>query len=266
MIAITYFWIIAVGLLILLLLVANLRRIVILEHERGLLYLNGKFKRTLQPGQHWYAPRLHIVQKVDVRARFVSIIGQELLTADHVSIKISLAANYKIEDPYLAITQIANYQEALYLHLQLHLRDLVGATAVDDLLLKRKEIGDLLLENTKDKAAEIGLALLSVGIKDIMFPGELKNIFAQVVNARKEGLAALERARGESAALRNLANTAKLLENNPALLQLRLLQAVGGGTGNTIVLKLPEDGDGEIIPTPKSPSASVAQESGNVTK
>jgi regulator of protease activity HflC (stomatin/prohibitin superfamily) len=92
------------------------------------------------------------------------------------------------------------------------------------------------MARTVDKAAELGIELSLVGIKDIMFPGDLKAIFAQVVNARKEGLATLERARGETAALRHLANAAKLLESNPALMQLRLLQALGEQPGNTVVL------------------------------
>jgi hypothetical protein len=78
-------------------------------------------------------------------------------------------------------------------------------------------------------------------VKDIMFPGDLKKIFAQVVKAQKEGQASLEKARGESAALRNLANAAKMLEGNPALMQLRVLQSVDAGTGNTMVLGMPSD-------------------------
>jgi len=80
--------------------------------------------------------------------------------------------------------------------------------------------------------------LLAADIKDVMFPGELKALFAQVVNARKEGEAALERARGETAALRNLANAAGLMEQRPALMQLRVLQTLGQSTGNTVVLGL----------------------------
>ncbi|MBN2311251.1 MAG: hypothetical protein JXR94_19895, partial [Candidatus Hydrogenedentes bacterium] len=90
--------------------------------------------------------------------------------------------------------------------------------------------------STESKIAELGLRLISVDLKDIMFPGKLKEMFAQVVSARKEGLAALERARGETAALRNLANAAKMIENNPNLMQLRLLQALGEASGNTLVL------------------------------
>ncbi len=215
---------------------AGLRQVIILEYERGLLYRSGKFQRVLNPGRYWYQRLIHTFYKIDVRVRFVSIPGQEVLSADNVSLKVSLAASYRIDDPQRAINSTTNFLEALYLVLQLQLRDLVGSEPVDELLAKRKQIGELLLESSKEKAAELGVTLLSVGLKDVMFPGELKNIYAQVVNARNEGLAALERARGETAALRNLANAAKLLENNPALMQLRILQAVGTGSGNTLVL------------------------------
>jgi regulator of protease activity HflC (stomatin/prohibitin superfamily) len=149
---------------------------------------------------------------------------------------VSVAVNFRVDDPFKALNSAFNYTESLYLILQLELRDLFGSTPIDELLAKRKQIGVTLLEKSKEKAAELGLALLSADIKDIMLPGDLKNIFAQIVNARNEGLAALERARGESASLRNLANTAKLLENNPALLQLRILQALESKSGNTIIL------------------------------
>lgn len=207
----------------------------ILEHERGLLYRRGRFRRVLQPGGYWLLRGFHAVHRIDMRARYVTIPGQEVLTADNVSIRISLVASFKIADPFRAVNETENYHEALYLMLQLRLRDLVGALNVDDLLIKRPEIGAQLHESTVAPAEEIGLTLVTVGIKDIMFPGELKQIFAQIVNARKEGLAALERARGESAALRNLANAARLLENNPALLHLRLLQALDNSSGNTVV-------------------------------
>ncbi len=230
------------GILALLVLVAALlywagvRWLIVLEYERGLLYRSGKFQRVLNPGRYWYLRIMDTIYKVDVRSRFVSIPGQEVLSADNVSLKVSLAANFRVDDPQHAVNSTANYLEAVYLILQLQLRDLIGATPMDELLAKRKELGALLLEASKEKVSELGITLLSVNLKDIMFPGELKNIYAQVVSARNEGLAALERARGESAALRNLANAAKLLENNPALLQLRILQAVETSSGNTIML------------------------------
>jgi hypothetical protein len=82
-----------------------------------------------------------------------------------------------------------------------------------------------LTELTSVKATEYGLKLISADIKDIVFPGEMKKAFVQVVKAQKEGQAALERARGETAALRWLANASRMMDDNPNLLQLRALQA-----------------------------------------
>jgi len=178
------------------------------------------------------------VIKVDMRARYMTIVGQEVLSADNISLKLSMAINFKVDDPYRNVNASSNPQEALYLAVQIHLRDLIGAVDVDDLLAKRKEIGAQLAQASQAAASELGYTVVDVNIKDIMFPGELKNIYAQVVNARKEGLAALERARGETAALRNLANAGKMLENNPGLLQLRLIQALHSGAGNTVVVNL----------------------------
>ena len=214
----------------------SLMWVVVFENERGVVYKQGKFHRILQPGGHWVYTFLEKVQKIDIRSRFITIPGQDVLSSDNIGVRVSVAVNFRVEDPFKALNSAFNYTESLYLILQLELRDLFGSTPIDELLAKRKDIGNALLEKSKEKAAELGLLLLSADIKDIMLPGDLKNIFAQIVNARNEGLAALERARGESASLRNLANTAKLLENNPALLQLRILQALESKSGNTIVL------------------------------
>jgi regulator of protease activity HflC (stomatin/prohibitin superfamily) len=134
---------------------------------------------------------------------------------------------------------VQNFQEALYLELQLALREIIGSVDIDTVLNSRGELSKRLLEMTSSRVRDLGLRLVSVNLKDIMFPGKLKEMFAQVVNARKEGLASLEKARGETAALRNLANAAKMVESNPHLMQLRLVQALGGSSGNTLVLGMP---------------------------
>lgn len=222
------------------------RRIVVFDYERGVVYRRGNFSRILKPGMYWFFQRSDTVQKVDIRTRFVTIPGQEVLSADNVNVKVSIVASYRIDEPYKALTSTVNFTESLYLILQLGLRDLFSSTPIEELLLKRSEISKRLFEKTSDKASDLGLILLSADIKDFMFPGDMKNIFAKVVNARNEGLAALERARGESAALRNLANAAKLLENNPNLLQLRILQAIESNSGNTIVFSTPHDISGVL--------------------
>jgi hypothetical protein len=119
------------------------------------------------------------------------------------------------------------------------LREIVGKEKIDTLIENRAGIGPKLMDLTSGKASEFGLKLLSADVKDIMFPGEMKKAFSQVVKAQKEGQAALERARGETAALRNLANAARTMDDNPNLLQLRALQALTDSSGNTLVFGLP---------------------------
>ncbi len=217
----------------------GLRRITVLEYEKGLMYSQGKFSKTLEPGQYWYTPFLTIVQKLDLRPRFVSITGQEVLSSDGVTLKISLAAHYEITDPVAATNKAQNFQDALYLELQIALRKIVGAADIDSVLKSRSEFSKKLMEMTETKARSLGLKLISVHVKDILFPGKLKEVFAQVVSARKEGLAILEKARGETAALRSLANAAKMIEANPHLIQLRLVQSLGQSSGNSLVFGIP---------------------------
>ena len=127
------------------------------------------------------------------------------------------------------------------------LREIVGGEKIEALLDNRASVSTKLMELTSKKATEFGLTLISADVKDIMFPGEMKRVFAQVVKAQKEGQAALERARGETAALRNLANAARTMDENPSLLQLRALQTLADSSGNTLVLGLPNS----AVPLPK---------------
>jgi regulator of protease activity HflC (stomatin/prohibitin superfamily) len=218
---------------------ATFDRVTLLQYERALRYQQGRYVGLIGPGQYWIYRRRTTLVKLDVRPRFISVPGQEVLTSDAVTLRVSLAAEYEIGDPAVAINEIEDFEAALYLTLQLALREIIGTSEIDQLLEKREHFGERLLQLSREPAEALGLRLHRVDLKDIMFPGDLKKTFAQAVSARKEGLAALERARGETAALRNLANAAKMLEGNPTLMQLRLLQQIGESAGNTIVLGLP---------------------------
>jgi len=217
----------------------GLRRMTIFEYQRGVKYSRGRFRQILEPGVHWFVPLLTSINRVDVRRRVLPITGQEVLTSDGISMKASMGATFELKDLNVAINQILDYEGALHLELQMALRELIGNAPVDEVLEKRPEFSRQLLELTREKARKLGLELHEVNIKDLMFPGALKQTFARIVEARKEGQAALEKARGETAALRNLANAAKMLEQNPVLLQLRMLHSIAGSAGNTLVLGLP---------------------------
>jgi len=220
-------------------------RVTVLEYERGLRYRRGKFVGVVSPGVHWVSGRAGKIVKVDTRQVWVTLPGQEVLTSDGLGVKISLVANIELVDPEVAINKVQNYMATFYGELQVALRILVGGLNIEDLLKARDDLGNTLLGRVSEPAAAVGLHVISVNVRDVMLPGELKRIFSQEVSARKEGLAALEKARGETAALRNLANAARLVQENPALFQLRLLQQIGGTQGNTVVLGAPQ-----IVPVP----------------
>ena len=235
-------YVIAIGLVIgagVFLVRRTIEPVTVWEYEKGLKYYKGRFKEILEPGQYWIWRHSTHITRVDLRARQVTISGQEVLSSDAISLKVSLVVGYQVTDPVTAVLKIESYGDALYTLVQLALREIVGSKPIDELLEHRANFDAILMDRCEKHVEEFGLKLLSLNIRDIMFPGDLKNVFAQVVKARKEGQAALEKARGETAALRNLANAARLVEKNPSLLQLRAMQTLEQSRGNTVILGIP---------------------------
>jgi len=216
----------------------------IFEFERGLRYRNGRFAGVLGPGRYWFSKRTGRIAKLDVRPVILAVPGQELLTSDGIAVKVSLLATYEVADVALATNNVQNYVQSIYSAVQVAVREEVAALTIEQLIAARSELGKKLLERSKQPMSEFGVTLNSVELRDVMLPGDIKRAFAQELAARKEGAAALERARGETAALRNLANAARMVEDNPALYQLRLLQQIGGSTGNTVIV-----GQTDVVPT-----------------
>jgi regulator of protease activity HflC (stomatin/prohibitin superfamily) len=232
------------ALLVFLLLVAGVIRLSVTvatvhDHERGLRYRGGRLTGLVGAGVYVGVRPWSEVRVLDVRPTFVAVEGQEVLTADGVAAKISLAARYVVGDAAAALTRDADYRRTLYLLLQLALRDAVGRRTLGEALAARPEIGPEVREACAGPMATIGVELLDVDVRDVMLPGELKRAFAAVVAARKDGEAALERARAETAALRALANAGRMLDDNPGLLQLRILQELGQSSGSSVVFGAP---------------------------
>jgi len=237
---------------VILLKVLPIKRVIVYEYQKALKYTKARYTATLGPGQYWILSLFSSIVPVDVRPEFITIQGQDVISADGVTLKVSLAAEFQVADPNVAINRNFSFKTSLYLTLQMALREIVGKEKIDALLENRAAISTKLMELTSGKASHFGLKLISVDVKDIMFPGEMKKAFAQVVKAQKEGQAALERARGETAALRNLANAARTIDDNPNLLQLRALQALADSSGNTLVLGLPSNTLPLVRPNDKS--------------
>ena len=217
-----------------------LGRVTIHEYERGLRFDAGRFVGLVGPGVVTYPRWSSEVQVVDTRPVAMTVDGQEVLTRDGVAVKVSLVVRTAIGDPVARQAADQDVDRLIYLLVQLGLRDVVAARDLADLIAARSTVGAAILEAVAERLGAVGVELLSVDVRDVMLPAELKRAQAAVAAARHEGAASLERARGETAALRNLANAGSLLDQHPGLLSLRLVQELAQRGGNTVVLGAPE--------------------------
>lgn len=233
------------------------REFIVAEGFAGLLYKQGKFVEQLITGRHVRWGRGFALTPVDLRKATLAVAGQEVLTADNFGLKASLLVTYQVSDPAKAAHETQSWLADIYNAAQLALRTVAGNVPVETLLTQRAGLAPQLLTLVQPEAAELGINVLAVEVKDVMFPAELKRAFADVLKAKQEGQAALERARGESAALRNLANAARVLEGNPALMNLRLMQSLAAAqnAGNTLVFGMP----GGFVPLKQKKPASDAE-------
>src|SRR3954451_4376471 len=232
--------VIALAALIVVVAIRSVRITTIHDYERGLRFRQGRLVGLVDPGVHLTVGPLTELRGLDVRPAMVPVEGQEILTADGVAAKVSLVARYVVGDPVAAVTLDADFRRTTYLVLQLGLRAVVSKRTLDENLAARAALGAEVREVVAGRLAGIGVELLDVEVRDVMLPGELKRAYASVIAARKEGEAALERARGETAALRGLANAGRTIADNPGLLQLRILQELGASSGNTVVFGAPD--------------------------
>jgi regulator of protease activity HflC (stomatin/prohibitin superfamily) len=211
-------------------------RITVFAPERALEYVDGVCTRVLAPGRHKVARRA-TYHRVPVLERIVTTAPQDVLTSDGVSVRLTAAVRWKVADPQAFVETVADPAAVVYLAVQVALRDALVAVDVDALVREARLAGDTLVEAARRAGAAVGIEVVEVVVKDVMLPVELRSAYAELVTTRTRGLAQLEAARAETAALRSLANGAKLLDDHPALARLRLVQALPHGS--TVELGVP---------------------------
>lgn len=241
-------------------------KITIYDYQAGVHYRNGIFKELLKPGTYRFAESKSTITPFDMREQSIQIAGQEVLTADALGFKLSLIGSYRVNDPLKACNVVEHYYSALYTDIQTACRSVIEQMTCEEILAARHTLGERIFEIAASQTGRYGVELLSLSIRDYMLPGPLKAIYAKVAEAKQEALAALERARGETAALRSLANASRVMSSNPGLGLLRTLQTLEKSTGNTLVMlppelaarlpeKLLETSGGEKQPTDKESQA-----------
>lgn len=213
-------------------------RTTVTEQERVVLLKDGRFERVLEPGRHRRLGRRTRTRliRVPVVPQLHIVAGQEVLTADALGVKASLAVTWHVVEPRLFAAGGVTSGQAVHVEVQLAFRELVAARTLDELLGGRAELGPATRELAAPRLTGYGVSLDAVGLRDLMPAPEIRRALSAVVLAREEGRAALERARGEVAATRAMLNAARLLDEHPGLGQLRTLQAISDGDATVVLV------------------------------
>jgi len=200
----------------------------IAEGFTGLYIKDGQYIETLVPGRYafWRNLAQVSVTPVDLREQVLDVSGQELMTADKVTLRLNALVTYRVVDPLKATNVTGDVKQALYREVQLALRAVVGLRSIDALLEEKDGVGQELDALVRRRADDFGLAIETVGIRDVILPGDMRDLLNKVTEAKKAAEANLITRREETAAMRSQANTAKLMENNPTLMRLRELEAL----------------------------------------
>jgi len=198
------------------------------SYESAVLLVDGKYTRTLQSGvYYWWKNAIAVhVGKADMRQQQVEINGQEILTKDKAALRINAWAQYKLVNIENALLQNKEYDRQLYVAFQLAVREYIGGLNFDELLGKKDSLVTYVLEKVSGNATNLGIEVAGFGIRDIILPGDVKEIMNQVLIAEKKAQANSIMRREETASTRSLLNTAKLMEDNPMLFKLKEMEYV----------------------------------------
>lgn len=231
------------------------------NHERVLLFREGELFAQLGPGMHVYWKHAGRVtwKSVDLREQVADVAGQEIMTADKVTLRVNLLVSYQVTNAEKAVTSIGDYAQMLYREAQLALREAIGTRTLDKLLTDKDAVGNEVRDALSNRVAEFGVAVRNVGLRDVILQGDMKAILNEVILAQKQAEANLIRRREETAAARSQVNTAKLLAENPALARMKELEALQdilAGAKMTFVL-----GQGDLFEQTRQLVTKDAQES-----
>ena len=198
------------------------------SHEAGLLSVDGNLVERLGPGRHafWQVGRTVAIAKVDMRPVPLEVTAQEILTKDRIGIRVTLTAFYRIVDPEKSALATGDVAGTLYKLVQFAIREAVATRTLDEILSARDRIDIEVRAFVTARAAALGAEAGEIGVKDVILPGDVRELLNKVVEAEKVAKANLIRRQEETAATRSLLNTAKLMEHNPLLLRLKELEAL----------------------------------------
>lgn len=201
---------------------------VVESYEAALLVVDGEVKERLAPGRHafWAVGRTVRIAKIDLRPTPLEVTAQEILTKDRVAIRVTLTAFYRVIDPEKAVLASADLANTIYRLVQFAIREAVATRTLDEILAARDSIDTEVRTFVAERVAALGAEIGEIGVKDVILPGDIRELLNKVVEAERVAKANLIRRQEETAATRSLLNTARLMEDNPLLLRLKELEAL----------------------------------------
>lgn len=196
--------------------------------ERGLLFVDGTFAKVLEAGTYywWKNATTIAVTKADMRLTKMEIVGQEILTKDKAQIRINFSVQYQVVDIIKSLLENKDYEKQLYTLMQLALRSYIGRLTLDELMENKSSINEHILEEVSTQVELLGVKIFNSGMKDVILPGDIREIMNQVLVAEKRAQANIITRREETASTRSLLNTAKLMEDNAMLFKLKEMEYV----------------------------------------
>ncbi len=203
-----------------------IRKLEVAMHEEAVLLVDGEFNAVLSAGTYYYFRNSTslAIKHVDLRMQAMEIAGQEMLTKDKANLRINFNLQYKVVDTVKAVLKNKEFKKQLYLVAQLLLREIVGTVQLDELLENKEIITKYVMSKIGETASVLGIAVMYAGVKDIILPGEMKAIMNQVLLAQKKAQANVITRREETASVRSMLNTAKLLQENEMLFKLKEME------------------------------------------
>jgi hypothetical protein len=205
---------------------AALQSVTIEAGECCLYFQNGRFVKELSPGFYAFWKGLAGIKlhRVNLREKTLDLSGQEIITADKVTLRLNALITYRVVNAWQSFQVAENPEQSLYREGQLLLREVVGCRKLDEILDNKDSLTGLIADRLQEKAQMLGVTIVGFGVKDVILPGDMRELLNRVVQAQKEAEATQISRREETAAIRSQCNTAKLLESNPTLMRMRELE------------------------------------------
>ncbi|MEV7524125.1 slipin family protein [Streptomyces sp. NPDC091371] len=216
---------------------------VVKQYERGLVFRFGRLRQEIRPpGFAMIVPVIDRIHKVNMQIVTLPVPAQEGITRDNVTVRVDAVVYFKVVDPASAIIAVEDYRFAVSQMAQTSLRSIIGKSDLDDLLSNREMLNQGLELMIDSPAVGWGVQIDRVEIKDVSLPETMKRSMARQAEADRERRARVINADAELQASHKLAEAAAVMSDQPAALQLRLLQtvvAVAAEKNSTLVLPFP---------------------------